>query len=372
MLARSVTHQPPLILGIDTSCDDTSAAIVRGQIILANIIASQTQLHKPYGGVFPTVAKQAHQANILPTVAMALKRAKITWTDIDAIAVTVGPGLAPALAVGIDAAKQLADQYHKPLIGINHMAGHALSGLLKTNQRPTLAVSQSQAPATPAFPPLVKWPVLAVTVSGGHTEFVLVRNFTEYTILGKTVDDAAGECLDKVGRMLSLGYPAGPVIEEFAKLGNPKRFKFPLPMTTTNSFDLSFSGLKTAARNLLAELTVTKPLTQQDVYDFTASFQARVFDHITYKLQRLLTKQQTIDPVSAVWFGGGVAANLALRQALRTTLKPFALQLVTPINKRVCSDNGAMIALVGGLLQQQGRLISSEQLERQPRLQLGQ
>lgn len=353
----------PLILGLDTSCDDTSAAVVRGQTILSNVVASQTQLHKPYGGVFPTVAKQAHQANVQPTIALALRRAKVTWADITAIAVTVGPGLAPALEVGVSTAKQLALTHHKPVIGVNHMAGHALSGLLRQQHR---ADNDPQL----VFPPQVQWPVLAVTVSGGHTEFVLIKNFTEFQIMGKTVDDAAGECLDKVGRMLNLGYPAGPVIEEFALLGDSKRFAFPLPMTTVTSFNMSFSGLKTAARNLLAELTKEKPLTQQDIYDFAASFQRRVFDHITYKLHRLLSEQQVNQPISEVWLGGGVAANTALRQALRTTLKPFGLRLVVPLNTRVCSDNGAMIALVGGILWQQGRQSDIATLERQPRLAL--
>lgn len=352
-----------IILGIDTSCDDTSAAVVAGTTILSNVIASQTQLHKPYGGVFPTVAKQAHLQNILPTTKLAMERAQVEWKDIDGIAVTVGPGLAPALEVGIATAKKLASEHKKPLLAVNHMAGHALSALLQTKKR------NSQVEVS--FP-TITWPVLAITVSGGHTQFVLVRDWLDYEILGQTIDDAAGECLDKVGRMLNLGYPAGPVIEEFAKLGNPKRFPFPLPMTTVESYDLSFSGLKTAARNLLTELHTEGPLPQQDVFDFAASFQTRVFDHITNKLNKLLIKQQTSEPITSVWLGGGVAANAALRKTLRQTLKKHNLSLKVPTTKRVCSDNGAMIALVGGLLLERGQVADPTTAERQPRLRLGQ
>lgn len=353
----------PLVLGIDTSCDDTSAAVVKGTTILSNVVASQTQLHQPYGGVFPTVAKQAHAANIAPTIAIALKRAQITMADLDGIAVTVGPGLAPALEVGVTTAKQMATEYTKPLLAINHMEAHALSALLTRKSRTT------NTPAS--FPPTPSLPALAITVSGGHTEFVIITALGEYQIVGQTIDDAAGECLDKVGRMLNLGYPAGPVMEEFATLGNPDRYHFPLPMTTVHNFDMSFSGLKTAARNMLAEQTKLAPLTKQDVYDFAASFQQAVFTHITYKLTRLLAHLQKTTPIQTVLLGGGVAANQALRTAIRTTLRPFHLKLHVPISHRLCGDNGAMIALCGALALQRGEITNTSQLERQPRLKLG-
>lgn len=354
----------PIVLGIDTSCDDTSAAVVRGTTILSNVIASQTQLHQPYGGVFPTVAKQAHATNITPTIKVALKRAHLELADVTAIAVTVGPGLAPALEVGLTVAKQLASTHHKPLIGINHMEAHALSALLTRNSKQSTQVH--------SFPPSISWPALAITISGGHTEFVLITAFGNYQVLGQTIDDAAGECLDKVGRMLNLGYPAGPIMEEFAVFGNSKRYHFPLPMTTTQNFDMSFSGLKTAARNTLAEQTEQAPLNKQDVYDFAASFQHAVFAHITYKLSRLLTHLQKTTPISSVFLGGGVAANQSLRTALRATLKPYGLKLRTPISQRLCSDNGAMIGLCGALAIYRGETTDGALLERQPRLKLNQ
>lgn len=357
------TSAHPLILGLDTSCDDTSAAVVRGATMLSNIIASQTQLHKPYGGVFPTIAKQAHKENIIPTIQMALRRAKVTMAELSAIAVTTGPGLAPALEVGIAAAKQLAVEHNKPLIAINHMEAHALSSLVQRNSKNPVA--------TLNFPPQIAWPALAVTVSGGHTEFVLITDYGEYQILGQTIDDAAGECLDKVGRMLNLGYPAGPIMEEFALLGNPKRFHFPLPMTTVSSYDMSFSGLKTAARILLAEQTKSQPLRKQDLYDFAASFQYAVFAHITYKLTKLLAHLSQHTPVKAVLLGGGVAANQTLRQALRKTIRPFKIKLHTPVNQRLCSDNGAMIGFCGALACIQQRFAVPNEIERQPRLKLG-
>ncbi len=356
-----LTNFTPTILGIDTSCDDTSAAVVRGQVVLSNVVASQTQLHQPYGGVFPTVAKQAHLANIYPTIEIALKRAQVTWDGIDAIAITIGPGLAPALEVGVETVKTIAAKKNKKVIAINHMEGHAFSGLL---------VSHSRQQAVPEFPPKISWPILAVTVSGGHTEFVKIDGLREFKVLGKTIDDAAGECLDKVGRMLNLGYPAGPVMEEFAKLGNSKRYPFPLPMTTTNSSDMSFSGLKTAARNLLQELTSKQDLSKQELYDFAASFQARVFDHICNKLTKLL-KNDSEQQYSQVLLGGGVAANMTLRKMLRKTLKPFSLTLTCPINKRVCGDNGAMIALVGALNFSNRANTDYKSLERLPRLHIG-
>ena len=233
---------PPLILAVDTSCDDTAASVLKGTVILSNVIASQTQLHKQYGGVFPTVAKQAHKENIQPTISAALKKAKIDWSELDALAVTVGPGLAPALEVGIVAMQQLSLEKKIPLIAVNHIEGHALSALAqrKTNKIQSDKVEKEIKSVKSHSDIQINYPVLSVVVSGGHTEFIYFEKIGEYKILGSTIDDAAGECLDKIGRMLNLGYPAGSTIEKFAKLGNSKAIKFPLPMTTTKNFDMSF------------------------------------------------------------------------------------------------------------------------------------
>lgn len=329
----------PLILAIDTSCDDTSAAVVRGTTVLSNVIASQTQLHKQYGGVFPTVAKQAHRENIAPVVATALKKAGVTLDLIDSIAVTVGPGLAPALEVGIDFAKNLAEKSGKPLYAINHIEGHLLSVLAKPNPK--------KPPKIPETTEKISFPVLSIIVSGGHTQFVYFEKIGDYKILGHTLDDAAGECLDKIGRILNLGYPAGPVIEEFAKLGDKDAYKFPLPLTQVKDSNLSFSGLKTFARNLIADLEARQALSEQQVYDLCASAQFGVFRHINYKLEKILKKY----PVNEVWLGGGVAANLNLRKEIRKTLahqEKTKITLRVPYTKKLCMDNAAMIGVAGG------------------------
>lgn len=360
--------QNDFILAIDTSCDDTSAAVTSGTTILSNVIASQTQLHKEYGGVFPTVAKQAHKENIDAVVAVALKRAHITIADISAIAVTQGPGLAPALEVGINKARELAAEYNKPLIAVNHLEGHLLSVLAEPQT--TLSLGKRDAKQSLA----VRFPVLGLVVSGGNTLFVLVHAVGEYEVLGSTVDDAAGECLDKIGRMLGLGYPAGPVIEQFAKLGNHRTYEFPLPMTTSKDFNLSFSGLKTSARNLIAKLTVEQPLTQQQTYDFCASIQYAVFRHIINKMEKILQQYD----IKQVWLGGGVAANMALRATIRATLHKYKhlgrdahLKLYVPYTKKLTVDNAAMIGVAASYKLTRAMFVESlEELQRISKLKL--
>jgi N6-L-threonylcarbamoyladenine synthase len=364
-----------LILAIDTSCDETSVAVVAGVTVLSNVVASQVELHKPYGGVFPTVAKQAHKDNIDRCVALALKRAGVDWAKIDAIAVTQGPGLAPALEVGIETAKKLATKYGKPLFPINHIEGHVLSVLAKPKKKNQPAVKKT---STPGFETTLL-PALSIIVSGGHTEFILITEIGEYQKLGWTIDDAAGEALDKVGRMLDLGYPAGPVIEEFAKKGNSDKFKFPLPMTTSSDYNLSFSGLKTFSRNLIEPLQKENQLTKQTTYDFCASFQKAVFRHISHKLTKIL---QDHPEFKQIWLGGGVAANITLRKTICQTLSEFskknydkgkpqqpALTLLTPYSKKLCGDNAAMIGVVAGL---NHNLASDLNFERDPKFTISQ
>ena len=346
----------PLILAIDTSCDDTAAAVTAGTKVLSNVIASQTQLHAPYGGVFPTVAKQAHKENIDQTIKLAIKRAKTNWNQIKAIAITKGPGLAPALEVGIAKAKELATEYGLPLIAINHIEAHALSPLANSTA-------------------IHRFPVLAIVISGGHTEFIKITQIGEYERLGYSIDDAAGEVLDKVGRMLNLGYPAGPIIEQFAKKGDSQKYSTPLPMIDREDFNMSFSGLKTWARNKLEQLETQNALDKQGVYDFAASFQYGVFRHICYKLNKLLKKHQ----IAEIWLGGGVAANTQLRRMIRETLKSYnneskqpKVKLFTPYSKRLCMDNAAMIGIVANYKYQQKNFVKNvSNLERQPRWEVG-
>lgn len=338
---------PPTVLAIDTSCDDTSVAIVKGEVILVNVIASQVDLHKQYGGVFPTVAKQAHKEQIDPSVKLALKRTGIKLDEVDAVAVTVGPGLAPALEIGINKAKELAKEFNKPFISVNHIEGHLLSALARRNSKTDKKISN------------VKFPVLGLVVSGGHTDFILMKDYGEYQRIGFTIDDAAGECLDKIGRMLGLGYPAGPVIEDFAKKGDEKRFQFPLPMTQSKDYNMSFSGLKTFARNLIAQLEAEAKdegksgLDKQTIYDVCASAQYGVFRHILHKLEKVLMTEK----VKEIWLGGGVAANVELRRILRFKANQFGIKFKAPYTNKLCSDNAAMIGLVAVKKFERGEII---------------
>jgi N6-L-threonylcarbamoyladenine synthase len=378
-----------VILGIDTSCDDTSVAISHDREVLANVVASQNQIHKQFGGVFPTLAKQAHRENFPACLALALRQAQLTWSDIDGIAVTYGPGLAPALEVGIQFARQLALEHHKPVLAINHIEGHALSAF---------ALAKGHQPEIEEL-----WPKLAIVISGGHSEFIQIHAFGHYQILGQTLDDAAGECLDKVGRMLNLGYPAGPLIETFAKRGNPLRFPFPLPLTDRADFQLSFSGLKTAARQLIEKLESEQKLDAGATADIAAGIQRAVIQHIQYKLLRILLssnpaqgiypdhktikkrKQQSLlgkqvelpgEKFQEVLLGGGVAANAALRRGIRQTLSEYhklggpVLKLRTPYRKKLCSDNAAMIAVAGSWHFQNQEFVDPEKIDRQPQLVL--
>ncbi len=372
----------PKILAIDTSCDDSSAAIVDGLVVLSNIVASQNQIHKQYGGVFPTVAKSEHQKNLEPTIHLAMRQAKTTWSEIEAIAVTIGPGLAPALEVGVERTKTLAKKYKKKIIAINHIEAHALSALAVNNGKKN---KDSLSP---------KLPSLAVVISGGHSEFILIDEIGHYQKIGQTIDDAAGECLDKVGRLLNLGYPAGPLLEKFAKKGRPDKFTFPKAMTSQANFDLSFSGLKTSARNLIADLEKQNKLNKQTIYDLALALQTAVFAQIAYKLERVLLSQnlaQKLYPsreflkhlkkgqaiptqISEVWLGGGVAANISLRQVIRKTLTKYQhlsgkkIVLRVPYSKKLCGDNAAMIGLVANFKYSRGEFSKLDQLDRQPNL----
>ncbi len=351
------------ILALDTSCDDTSASVLDDHYILSNIVSSQISLHQPYGGVFPTVAKLAHQDNIAPVVTLALKRARLQPADLDAIGVTQGPGLAPALEVGINYAKNFAATHHLPLIAVNHIEGHLLSPLLAPNTK------SAHTPLPEKFP----YPhTLGIIVSGGHTQFVRIEDFGRYTLLGDTLDDAAGEALDKIGRMLGLGYPAAPIIEELAKIGDPARFPFPLPLTTRHDFMMSFSGLKTHALHTIQALEKDGMMSKKDLSNFAAAAQAGVFRHLLYKFEKLIKTANIFDGDYAehVFLGGGVAANIYLRAQLRRLGQRHHFRLHTPASKRLCGDNAAMIALVAMLKLRAGQTTIAAEFDRQPGLSL--
>lgn len=344
------------ILGIDTSCDDTCASVLHNNCVLSSITASQIKLHQPYGGVFPTVAKLAHQQNLPATCETALKRASITIADLDAVAVTAGPGLAPALEVGITFAKNFTRQHQLPLLAINHLEGHLLSPLLNNRHQLPNRLQPKNC--------------LGVIISGGHTQLVRIKKIGKYQLLGETLDDAIGECLDKIGRLLSLGYPAGPVIELLAREGNPHTYHFPLPLTSRQDYYLSFSGLKTFAKNLITDLNQQYPhgFSKTQLQDLAASCQKGVFAHLLYKVKKLLTKEILGE---TIFVGGGVAANIYGRRQLRTLAKQFVHTVAYPYHHRFCGDNAAMIALIAYYQLEAGISQPSPlTIERQPNWQL--
>lgn len=323
----------PLILGIESSCDETGVGIVRGTTLLANEVASSVDLHVRFGGVVPEVASRAHLEAIIPTLERATSAADIDLSDIDAIAVTAGPGLMGALVVGLASAKALASYLGKPLYGVNHLIGHVAVDLLDHGPLPT--------------------PSLALLVSGGHTSLLQVRNIaSDITELGATIDDAAGEAYDKVARLLGLVYPGGPVIDALANDGNPRAIRFPRGLTAKHDleqhrFDFSFSGLKTAVARWVEQRRLDGE--EVPVADVCASFQEAVADVLTAK---------TVDAaqhlgVETILLGGGVAANSRLRTLLEQRANEAGMMLRRP-RPGLCTDNGAMIAAVGAQVVAQG------------------
>ncbi|GAA1082685.1 tRNA (adenosine(37)-N6)-threonylcarbamoyltransferase complex transferase subunit TsaD [Nocardiopsis metallicus] len=311
----------PLILGIETSCDETGVALVRGCELLGDSVASSVDQHVRFGGVVPEVASRAHLEAMTPTVRRALDNAGVKLADVDAVAVTAGPGLAGALLVGVSAAKAYAMALGKPLYGVNHLVGH-------------VAVDQLE------HGPLPK-PSIALLVSGGHTSLLLVNDLaTDVTSLGDTVDDAAGEAYDKVARLLELPYPGGPPIDQAAQRGNPKSIRFPRGKWGDGTYDFSFSGLKTAvARHVEDSERRGDPLV---VADIAAAFQESVVDVLTRKAVDACVEHG----VSTLVISGGVAANSALRALAQQRCQEAGIELRVP-RPRLCTDNGAMIAALG-------------------------
>ncbi len=329
------------ILAIETSCDETAAAVVEnGAHILSNIIASQTDLHAQYGGVFPEVASRKHIEVVYAVVDQAMRDAYIGFEDIDCIAVTRGPGLVGSLLVGVNMAKGLAVARQKPLLGINHIEGHIYS----------LWLTEAAAH--------IEFPILSLVVSGGHTELYLMRGHGQYTHLGGTLDDAAGEAFDKVGRLLGLPFPGGPAIDAVSSMGNPTAFRFPRAVTNREyGYDFSFSGIKTAVLRQTKRFGAGR----LPVNDLAASFQAAVVDSLVSKTVQAAEDHQ----VTAVHLAGGVSANRALREAMHATLD-IPVYFPPPI---LCTDNAAMIAAAAHWHFVNGRRDSLE-LDVIPNLQL--
>ena len=311
----------PLVLGIETSCDETGIGIVRGTTLLADEVASSVEAHARFGGVVPEVASRAHLEAMVPTVERALATARVTLADLDAIAVTAGPGLAGALLVGVAAAKAYAVALDAPLYGVNHLAAHVAVDVLEHGPLPE--------------------PCLALLVSGGHSSLLLVDDVTrELTPLGQTVDDAAGEAFDKVARLLGLGFPGGPAVDRLARAGNPKAISFPRGMAQDRSYDVSFSGLKTAVARWVEARGGEVP-----VADVCASFQEAVVDVLTAKAVRACCDKG----VGHLLIGGGVAANSRLRALAQERCDAAGIVLRVP-RPGLCTDNGAMVAALGARL----------------------
>jgi len=328
-------NRPALCLGIESSCDETSAALVdSNRNILAHIIYSQIPEHQKYGGVVPELAARAHILAIDAVVNQTLARAGKNIDDIDVVAATAGPGLIGGVLVGWMAATGIAQSAGKPLIAVNHLEGHALVPRL----RATLA-DGTDAPRG------VEFPYLLMLASGGHCQILLVRGVGQYELVGQTLDDSAGEAFDKVAKMLGLGYPGGPIVDARAQQGNPKAFRFPRPLCDKPGCDFSFSGIKTAARTFLERAEM--PLTEKYINDFCASFQAAVVDCITNRLENALKDERVRHgaPQTLV-VAGGVAKNSAIRAAMeKMAIKNNMIFAAPPMN--LCTDNGAMIAWAG-------------------------
>ncbi len=315
------------VLGIETSCDETAAAIVTdGREVRSSVVASQTQLHQKYGGVVPEIASRAHIENILPVLTEAMNQAGVGKDDIDGIAIANQPGLTIALVVGVTAAKTLSMMWGKPLIAINHLHAHLQSAMLNEEQ--------------------IELPAVALVVSGGHTSLYDCESPLDLTLLGSTIDDAAGEAFDKVATILGLPYPGGPSIEKTARNGDPKAIRFPRSMLGRDSLDFSFSGIKTAVlyhcrgQDMKGADRVGE-MSEQEIADIAASFQAAVIDVLVKKTKRAANRIGA----RTVLLGGGVAANGTLRQALETMCekhKPRLKLLVAP--KQYCTDNAVMVA----------------------------
>ena len=313
------------ILGIETSCDETAAAVVaNGRDVKSSVVASQIKLHEKYGGVVPEIASRAHVESILPVISEAMDTAGVTPEKIDAVSVANQPGLTIALMVGVTAAKTLAFGWGKPLVAVNHVHAHLQSALLEAES--------------------VKLPAVALIVSGGHTNLYDAESAIDLRLIGRTIDDAAGEAFDKVATILGLPYPGGPNIEKMAKEGDPKAIRFPRSLLDRDNLDFSFSGLKTAVlyhcqgQNMKGENRVEQ-MSRQEVADIAASFQAAVIDVLVKKTQRAAKQIGA----KTVLMGGGVACNGALRGAMEDMCdKEHLSLLIAP--KKYCTDNAAMVA----------------------------
>lgn len=333
------------ILAIESSCDDTSAAVLKNDCVLSNVVANQ-DVHRKYGGVVPELASRAHLQNIVPVVDRALKEARISQNELSAIAFTRGPGLMGSLLVGTSFAKSLSMGLNIPLIEVNHMQAHILAHFIdEGTKRP-------------------EFPFLAMTISGGHTQIVRVDSFFSMEVLGETLDDAIGEAFDKTAKILGLPYPGGPLIDKYAKEGNPKAFSFPKPQT--NELNFSFSGLKTAVLYFVQKQTKENPnFIKENMPDICASVQHTIIDILMSKLKKAV-KQTNIKQIA---IGGGVSANSGIRETLQSLGEKHGWETYIP-KFEYCTDNAAMIGIVG-YYKYREKLFTSQEVTAKSRWELG-
>lgn len=353
-------NKPITILGIESSCDDTSAAVIRDGYLLSNVTASQA-VHEAYGGVVPELASRAHELNIVPVVDQALKRAGVPKEELSAIAFTRGPGLMGSLLVGVSFAKGLAASLGIPMIDVNHLQGHVLANFIKEEPSPSdathgkvaspISAPEGAAPnevpsprstfssdGSPASPP---FPFLCLLVSGGNSQIVLVKAYNDMEIIGQTIDDAAGECIDKCSKVMGLGYPGGPVIDRLARQGNPEAYAFSKP--SIPGYDYSFSGLKTSfLYNLRDWLKEDPDFIEHHKEDLAASLEKTVVDILMNKLRRAAQALK----IKHVALAGGVSANTGLREAFRDHARRYGWTIYIP-KFSYTTDNAAMIAITG-------------------------
>ncbi len=338
------------ILAIDTSCDETSAAVTEGASVLSNIIWSQAASHAKFGGVMPSLARRMHEERIDWVIKKAINNSQLTINNLDAIAVTVGPGLSIALGVGIDRAKKLSIRHKKPLIAVNHLEGHILSSLVNSG------ISNFQFSS-------LKFPSLGLVISGGNTVLVKINGIGSYETLAQTTDDALGEALDKSARMLGLGYPGGAVLEKMARLGDDTKFTLPVPIAGQEKRQIfTYSGLKTA---MMREIGKEGKLTRENIYDLSATFQNVAFRHIERILDYIFRKYDFRNTVLLV--GGGVSANVEIRKRLRKVCKKYSIEPLFPGSKKLYGDNAAMIGVAAYLNQD---FVDPTKIDREPNLKL--
>lgn len=336
------------ILSIDTSCDETAAAVTENLKILSNIVWSQASVHSEFGGVVPTLAKWEHEQKIDWAISRALGNKHKNLNNIDAIAVTVGPGLSMALAVGIDRAKKLAQKYKKPIIAVNHLEGHILSSIINYD------LSK------------IKFPALGLVISGKNTIVVKINKVGEYETLADSVDDALGEALDKAARMLGLGYPGGAILEKLARDGDLKKYVLPIPMVGQEKRKIfSYSGVKAAMHRLVEK---EKPLTKNKIENFAVTFQDVAFKHLI-KVISYVIKNLDFKPKDFL-IGGGVAANVEVRKRLRKLGREFGIKTHFPYSRKLYGDNAAMIGIAAYFKAQRREFTDPSKIDREPNLKI--